>query len=119
MMIANKVRRMTTPPKELGRVTRPNNKDVEGGTICDRLEEHSRRGGALRRGAARGGSLGHFCSDSTIDQFKAPKSAARIPNKHSQNLKLGAGNDDMPFADLHSQSFGNQDETRVAAQLRR
>src|SRR5262249_4774073 len=26
------------------------NKDVEGGTVCDRLEEHSRKGGALRGG---------------------------------------------------------------------
>src|SRR6516225_6808940 len=32
------------------------NKDVEGGTVCDRLEEHSRKGGALRGGGARGGS---------------------------------------------------------------
>src|SRR5262249_40999151 len=28
------------------------NKDVEGGTVCDRLEEHSRKGGA-RRGGGR------------------------------------------------------------------
>src|SRR6516225_5054111 len=32
------------------------NKDVEGGTVCDRLEEHSRKCGALRGGGARGGS---------------------------------------------------------------
>src|SRR6516164_8156411 len=29
------------------------NKDAEGGAVCDRLEEHSRRGGALRVGGAR------------------------------------------------------------------
>src|SRR5262249_53870546 len=49
-------RQQSTPhnsPSERTRASDPSgNKDVEGGTVCDRLEEHFRKGFALRGGGS-------------------------------------------------------------------
>src|SRR5262249_14636587 len=85
------------------------NKDVEGGTVCDRLEEHSRKGGALRGGgdvsAARpaaplyspsapsrtGCVQASFAMEVVVEALPAaaPPAVARVLERADQLLHLG------------------------------